>query len=116
MAADQSEPEVITIIEGPPPEFRPPDGIWVLSLHQGPHPREIAICQLRTFSGPKMIERCRRAWREHRQVYLDFPQMSGLRARTEILAARYETVEYMDVLYLWVYYIPQESPPGFQEA
>jgi len=94
--------ELITIIEGPTPEFQPARESWAWSLIEGARPLTLAMCQTRTIKGEKMLERCRRAWREGRPVRLDYRRMDGLRKQVDILAARYETVEGVDVLYLWV--------------
>ena len=95
------EPELITIIEGPPPEFVLSQEVWPQSMWEGSTPRSLAVCQMRTFSGPSMLERCTRAWHEGRPVRLDFPQMDGLRRQVDVIAARAENVPEGDVLYLW---------------
>ncbi len=96
------EPELITIVEGPPPDFRLAREFWPLSLWEGSVPQVVALVQMRTFNGPAMYERCTRAWSQARPVLLDFPQMDGLRRKAEILAARVTTVDEGDVLNLWV--------------
>ena len=55
-----AEPELITIVEGPPPEFKSTPDLWPLSIYEEPELHPLALCQMRTFSGPKMVERCRR--------------------------------------------------------
>lgn len=96
------EPELITIVEGPPPDFRLAREFWPLSLWEGSVPQVVALAQMRTFNGPSMFERCTRAWSESRPVLLDFPQRDGLRRKAEVLAARVTTVDEGDVLNLWV--------------
>ena len=97
-----AEPELITIVEGPPPEFQPvPDG-WSLSIYEDRQPYQSAVCQMRTFSGPKLLERCQRAWDESRPVKLDFPDGTGLRRQINVVAARWTEVEEGHVLHLWV--------------
>ncbi len=51
------EPELIEIIEGPAPEFRPSPQSWLQSIHEGPDIREVVMCQLRTASGEDIVER-----------------------------------------------------------
>ncbi len=96
------DPEKITIIEGPPPEFQPAKEAWLPALSEGPHLAPAAVCQLRTFNGPAMIERCRRAWGERRPVFLDYRQHDGLRRKAQVLAATASEVPDGHVLILWV--------------
>jgi len=96
------EPELITIIEGPSPEFKPVLDAWLLSLSEGATTRPVAACQMRAFDANALVERCRRAWREGRPVRLDFPGRLGLRRQTEVLAARAVQVEAGDMLVIWV--------------
>ena len=97
-----AEPEVITIVEGPPPEFQNARDVWALSVREEREPYLLALCQMRAFSGPKMLERCRRAWREDRPVKLDYPDETGVRRQVDVVAARWSEVEEGHVLYLWV--------------
>ena len=103
-----SEPEKITIIEGPPPEFMLAQDVWSMSMWEGTLPRTVGVCQMRTFNARSLMERCQRAWGEGRPVLLDFPQMDGLRQKVEILAAKPGHVEEGDLLHLWV-----AVPSGF---
>ncbi len=107
------EPEMITIIEGPPPEFMLAPEIWPMSLWEGTLPKSVAVCQMRTFNAGSLMERCTRAWREGRPVHLDFPQMDGLRQKAEVLAARPGHVEEGDLLYLWVV-VPHVVPEDIE--
>jgi hypothetical protein len=97
-----TEPEKITIVEGPPPEFMLAQDVWSTSMWEGTLPRSVGVCQMRTFSADSLMDRCQRAWGEGRSVLLDFPQMDGLRQKVEILAAKPGHVEEGDLLYLWV--------------
>jgi hypothetical protein len=97
-----TEPEQITIVEGPPPEFMLAQDVWSMSMWEGTLPRSVGVCQMRTFNAGSLMERCQRAWGEGRPVLLDFPQMDGLRQKVEILAAKPGRVEEGDLLYLWV--------------
>lgn len=96
------EPELITIVEGPPPDFQLTRDFWPFSQWEGQVPQTVALTQMRTFNGLSMMERCTRAWGESRPVLLDFPEMDGLRRKVEVLAARVTRVEEGDVLHLWV--------------
>ena len=102
------EPEMISIIEGPPPEFMLAQDFWASSVWEGQMPRAVGMCQMRTFNAGSLMERCRRAWSEGRPVHLDFPQMDGLRQEVEVLAAKPGHVEEGDLIYLWVA-VPNEA-------
>jgi len=104
-----TEPETITIVEGPPPEFQPVPDSWPLSVYEDRKPYQSAVCQMRTFSGPKLLERCQRAWEQDRPVKLDFPDGAGLRRQLYVVAARWTEVEEGHVLHLWVQLPAQPS-------
>ncbi|HLF02007.1 MAG TPA: hypothetical protein VI547_08520 [Anaerolineales bacterium] len=97
-----TEPEKITIVEGPPPIFEPASDPWVYALNEGPVLRQTARCLLRTLNGPKLIERCRNAWSEQRDVFLDYRENDGLRKEALILAARNDDVPEGQILQLWI--------------
>jgi hypothetical protein len=97
-----ADAELITIVEGPPPQFQPPREMWALSVHEKLQPSTIAYCQMRTFNGPKMLERCQNAWAEERPVMLDFPDQMGMRQQVEIIAARWNETDEGHILHLWV--------------
>ena len=96
------EPELITIIEGPTPEFRITPQDWAQSLQEGPDNSIVATCQLRTGNGEDILERCRRAWRELRPVKLDFPDEMRMRRQLSVTALRLGEVEEGPLLHLWV--------------
>ena len=96
------EPELITIIEGPTPDFHPSPQRWLQSIHEGPDEREVAVCQLRTMNGKDIMERCQRAWRENRPVKLDYPDQLRLRQQADVVAMRLQEVEAGPLLLLWV--------------
>ncbi|HZQ06407.1 MAG TPA: hypothetical protein VFD70_07480 [Anaerolineae bacterium] len=102
------DPELITIVEGPPPEFKTVDEAWMYSLLESARPYFISLCQVRSFKGQVLMERCQRAWSSQRPIRLDFPTMSGLRKQLEIVAARYEQLPEGDLLNLWVRHQPQD--------
>jgi hypothetical protein len=96
------EPELITIIEGPTPEFRLTPQEWVQSIHEGPADQMVAVCQLRTSNGESIMERCRKAWREGRPVKLDFPDELRMRRQVDVVSIRLQELEEGPLLLLWV--------------
>jgi hypothetical protein len=110
-----TEPEMISIIEGPPPEFMLAQDGWSTSVWEGQLPRAVGVCQMRTFNAQNLMDRCRRAWGEGRSVHLDFPQMDGLRQEVEVLAAKPGHVEEGDLIYLWVAVPHEEAIIGEDE-
>jgi hypothetical protein len=96
------EPEFITIVEGPEPEFVSHEETWALSLLEGPEYIGVSRCQLRTYNGSAMVERCRQAWAEGRPVLLDYPNRFGLRKHAQVVAARHKEIEQGPLLLLWV--------------
>ncbi len=99
---ESTESEVITIVEGPTPEFHMATEPWALSLLEGQSAHIAATCQVRSFNGQKLLERCLRAWRRQHTIRLDFKETDGLRRQVEIIAARLDQVDNVDVLNLWV--------------
>jgi len=104
----EAEPELITIVEGPPPEFKSVDDAWMFSLMESSRAYFISLCQVRSLKGQVLMERCQRAWSTQRPIRLDFPTMSGLRKQLEIVAARFEQLPEGDMLNLWVRHQPQD--------
>ncbi len=98
----EADPELITIIDGPPPDFKTVIEPWTLSLLESDRPFQVSLCQVRSFKGQVLLDRCRAAWSRHRSIYLDFPTMSGLRQKLEIVGARFEKLPEGDMLNLWV--------------
>ncbi len=99
---DSAEPELITIIEGPTPEFHMSVDPWTFSVMEGQKGYVTAACQVRSFNGEKLMERCRRAWSSNRPIRLDYRQIDGLRRQVDIIGARLDKVEGVDVLNLWI--------------
>lgn len=97
-----TKPELITIIEGPTPDFYPTPHRWLQSIQEGPRDRAVALCQLRTANGDDIMARCQGAWREGRPVKLDYPDDLRLRQQADVIAMRLETVEEGPMLSLWV--------------
>lgn len=97
-----SEIEKITIIEGPPPTFETAVDPWAYSLSEGPLPFQVALCRLRTFNGPALVERCYRAWRRRQPVMLEYRIPDGQTQTTPIVAARWAELDEGQVLLLWI--------------
>jgi hypothetical protein len=96
------EPELITIIEGPTPDFTPNPQGWVMSVYEGPEEMDVALCQLRTGNGQDIVERSQRAWAEGRPVRLDYPDDLRLRQQVDVVALRLTQIEEGQLLLLWV--------------
>ena len=92
----------ITIIEGPPPAFETVNDGWALGLNEGPYLADIALTRLRTFNSPALVERCHRAWRNRKDIHLEYRGEDGLENQAPIVAARAMEVEEGQVLLLWV--------------
>ncbi len=96
------QPEYITIVEGPPPEFQLIANRWAVSVVESLTKNNIAMVEMRTFNGPALVQRCQNAWAEGRPTYLDFPLGDGSREELEIIAIHWEEVEEGHKLYLWL--------------
>ena len=100
--AESIEPELITIVEGPTPEFHMAQDVWSLSILEGQSAYVPATCQVRSFNGQKLIDRCLNAWSTNRPIRLDYKQIDGLRKQVDIIGARLDHIEGVDVLNLWI--------------
>lgn len=100
--SESVEPETITIIEGPTPEFHIAIDPWSMSILEGKSAYLTAACQVRSFNGGKLLDRCQRAWTSQRPILLDYKQIDGLRRQVEIISARLDKIDGVDVLNLWV--------------
>lgn len=96
------KPAYITIVEGPPPEFQEVLSDWAGGVLEGTDESQIALVEMRTFNGPKLVQRCEEAWAAKRDARLDFPTEDGERGEFDIVAVRWEDVEEGHKLYLWV--------------
>ncbi len=96
------EPELITIIEGPAPDFRPSPYLWMQSVLEGPEDAEVVMCELRTLNGEDIVERCRAAWSEGRPVKLDYPDYLRLRHQIDVVAMRLQDLEDGPMIVLWL--------------
>ena len=97
-----NEPELISIIEGPPPQFQFVDDQSLLGFQNTQGPFEVARTDTRTFNGPKMITRCRNAWEQKRPVMLEYKDMDGLKQRVEICGIRFDQLDEGTLLQIWV--------------
>lgn len=96
------DPAYITIVEGPPPDFQESANEWALGVLESHLNSDVAVCEMRTFNGPKMVDRCQTAWQDGRPARLDFPTGDGGRGELDIVAIRWEEVEEGHKLRLWV--------------
>ena len=96
------KPAYITIVEGPPPEFHEVITRWPSSILEGTMESRIALVEMRTFNGPKLVDRCQNAWQDGRPAYFDFPMGDGVRGELEIVATKWEEVSEGHKLFLWV--------------
>jgi hypothetical protein len=94
--------EKITIIEGPPPTFEAIPDLWVHGLTDGMTQTDIVVTHLRTYNGPTLVERCHRAWRNQKNITLEYRTPEGLPAEVPIVAARNMKTEEGDMLMLWL--------------
>ena len=94
--------EKITIIEGPTPTFEQVEDGWALGLDEGPMMYDMALTRLRTFNGPALVERCVKAWKKNKQIYLHYKDRMGLIETAPILAARSVETDDGQVILLWV--------------
>lgn len=97
-----TEPEKITIVEGPTPTFELVSDPWLHSIIESPFPSRVARCKVRTFNGPALVERCYRAWHAGEPIYLEYRDEEGLTDQTSIIAIRWVEQQEGDVLFLWV--------------
>jgi len=97
-----SESRKITIIEGPSPTFEFVSDAWLLGLTESPLPSRVAVCRVRTFNGPALVERCYRAWRDSQPIHLEFRGEDGLTQQATIVAARWIGRPDGHLLMLWV--------------
>jgi len=97
-----TEPEKITIVEGPTPTFELVSDPWLHSLIESPLPSRVAMCRVRAFNGPALVERCYRAWHAGEPIYLEFRDEEGLTDQASIIAVRWMEQDEGDMLLLWV--------------
>ena len=96
------EPELISIIEGPTPDFMPTGHSSLYSIYEGPVEMATAVCELRTNTGPAIIERCTAAWRERRLVKLEFPDEARMTQLIDVVSMQLRERDEGEILMLWV--------------
>lgn len=108
----EREPELITIIEGPTPDFYPAPIVhrWMQSVYEGPLDQDVVICELRTATGADIVERCEDAWAEGRLVQLEYPDRMRMPQRSDVVAMRLQETEMGQLLRLWI-----SSPLNLEE-
>lgn len=99
---EQQKPELITIIEGPTPDFHSSPQDWLQSVYEGPDDRDAVFCQLRTNNGEDIMNRCQRAWRENRPVKLEYPDEMRMPQMADVIAMRLTEVDEGPLLQLWL--------------
>jgi hypothetical protein len=109
-----TEPQKITIIEGPPPTFELAAETWPYGLVESATPFQVAVCRLRTANGPGLVERCYRAWRDRQPITLEYRTEDGLTQDAPIIAARWIEAEEGQMLVLWVQLDPAETEIEFE--
>ena len=97
-----TEPEKITIIEGPPPTFEVSNDPLLLGLTESFTPMQVVMCHLRTQNGPELVERCYRAWNKGQTIKLEFRSEEGMTLQAPIVASRWVETPEGHVLMLWI--------------
>jgi hypothetical protein len=97
-----SEPEKITIIEGPPPTFEASNDPLLLGMAESPRPMQVVMCHLRANNGPELTERCYRAWSKGETIRLEFKSEEGLTLQAPIVASRWAELPEGHLLMLWI--------------
>ena len=97
-----SEPELISIIEGPTPDFLPTGHGSLHSIYEGPVEMATAVCELRTNTGLDIIDRCTAAWREQRLVRLEFPDEARMPQMIDVISMQLRERDEGEILMLWV--------------
>jgi hypothetical protein len=96
------EPELITIVEGPTPDFRLSNQLWLYSVMEGPEDTSVLMCELRTMNGDAILARCQAAWKEGRPVKLEYLDEMRSRQEVDVVALRLYEVPEGKVLNVWV--------------
>ena len=94
--------EKITIIEGPTPEFREVNGLWIHGVTESPGQFDTYYTELRAFDGIALVDRCSAAWERNESIVLEYRTETGLVDEITIIAAHFEDTNDGDLLQLWV--------------
>lgn len=96
------EPELITIVEGPTPHFRPTPTHFFPSIKEGANDAETFMCELRTMNGKSILKRCQNAWKEGRPVTLIYKDEMLMKQEADVVAMRLKEIAEGMVLHLWI--------------
>ena len=96
------EPELITIVEGPTPDFRSIPSFFFPSIMEGPGDADTLMCELRTLRGKSIVDRCQNAWKEGRPVYLVYKDEMLMEQTADVVAMRLKEISEGTILYLWI--------------
>ena len=94
--------EKITIIEGPTPEFREVNGLWIQGVAESPGQYDTYFTELRAFDGLSLVDRCSKAWARNEIIVLEYRTEGGLVDEITIIASRLEETDDGDMIQLWV--------------
>jgi hypothetical protein len=94
--------EKITVIEGPTPEFREVNGLWIQGVVDSPGQYDTYYTELRAFDGLTLVERCSSAWANNDTIVLEYRTEAGLTDEITIIAAHSEETDQGDMVQLWV--------------
>jgi len=94
--------EKITVIEGPTPEFREVNGLWIQGVADTPGQYDTYYTELRTFDGFSLVGRCNNAWQKNESIVLEYRTEAGLVDEVTIIAAHCEATDEGDMIQLWV--------------
>jgi hypothetical protein len=73
-----------------------------MGLTEGPVPYQVAMCRLRSFNAPELVERCFRAWRDGQTISLEYRTEDGLTQQAPIVAVRWLEMPEGHILLVWV--------------
>jgi len=94
--------EKITIIEGPTPEFREVNALWIHGVAESPGQYDTYYTELRAFDGVSLVDRCSATWERNESIVLEYRTETGLTDEITIIAAHFEDTGEGDLLQLWV--------------
>jgi hypothetical protein len=94
--------EKITVIEGPTPEFREVNGLWIQGVADTPGQFDTYYTELRAFDGLSLVDRCSTAWERNESIVLEYRTETGLVDEITIIAAHSEETDDGDMIQLWV--------------
>lgn len=92
----------ITIIEGPTPEFREVNGLWIHGVAESPGQFDTYYTEVRAFDGISLVDRCSAAWQRKESIVLEYRTETGLTDEITIIAAHFQETDEGDILQLWV--------------